>query len=362
MADPVVTAAVRTAIGTFGGALKDVEAHHLGSTVIECVLQRSRVSPSEVDEVVLGSIYQGGAGPNLARQASVAGGIPYEVPAMTVNKLCGSGLKAIALAAQSIRLGEGDAIVAGGAENMNRVPYIVPGGRWGQRLGHGELVDMMLLDGLWDCFYDCHMGQTAENLADKYDISREAQDDFAMRSQENYRRAQSARAFDTEIVPVDVPQRKGAPVVFDVDEHPRKDASLERLAQLKPAFKEGGSVTAGNASGINDGAAAVMVMSEESARSKRVKPLGYIRASAQAGVDPKIMGIGPVPAIRRLLDKVGMKLDEIDLIELNEAFAAQSIAVGKELEWDETRVNVNGGAIALGHPVGASGARIASPP
>lgn len=359
MAEPVIAAASRTAIGTFGGGLKDIEAHSLGARVIESLLARAGIKPAELDEVIMGSIYQGGAGPNVARQAAVAAHVPYEVPSMTVNKMCGSGLKAIGLAAQAIRLNESSVIVAGGMENMSRASYVLPGGRWGQRLGHGEIVDTLLLDGLWDCFYDCHMGMTAENLAEEYGIEREEQDRFAMRSQQNYRTALAKGTFEAEIVPVKVPSGKGPPSVFKEDEHPRKDASLERLSQLKPAFKDNGTVTAGNASGINDGAAAVVVMSEDSANSCGLAPLAHIRATAQAGVDPRVMGIGPAPAIRTLLDKAGMKLDDIDLIELNEAFAAQSLAVGRELDWEETRVNVNGGAIALGHPVGASGARIA---
>ena len=359
MAEPVIVAASRTAIGTFGGALKDVEAHRLAARIINSLMVQTGASPDQLDEVIMGSIYQGGTGPNVARQAAVAAGVPYEVPSMTINKMCGSGLKAIGLAAQAVRLDEAAAIVAGGMENMSRAPYVVANARWGQRLGNGELIDVLLLDGLWDCFYDCHMGMTAENLAEEYGIGREEQDRFAIRSQERYHAALARGAFDAEIAPVDVPQRKGDSFTFSVDEHPRKDTSLESLSQLKPAFKENGSVTAGNASGINDGAAAVLVMSRELAGSCGLPPMAHIRATAQAGVDPKVMGIGPAPAIRKLLDKSGMKLDDIGLIELNEAFAAQSLAVGRELDWDETRVNVNGGAIALGHPVGASGARIA---
>lgn len=359
MKSPVVVSAARTATGTFGGALLEVDAQSLASTVIEAVLARGKTDPADLDEVILGTIYQGGLGPNVARQAAVGAGVPYEVPAMTVNKLCGSGLKSIALAAQAIVTGEAEVVAAGGAENMSRVPYGLQGGRWGQRLGHGEVTDLMIMDGLWDCFYDCHMGMTAENLADQYRISRADQDGFAMRSQEKYHRAHAAGLFAEETVPVMVPQRKGDPTVFDVDEHPRKDTSLERLGQLRPAFKDDGTVTAGNSSGINDGAAALLLMSDERARRQGEDPVAFVRATATAGVDPRIMGIGPAPAIRKLLSKTGLTLDEIDLFEVNEAFAAQSLAVGRELDWDEDRVNVNGGAIALGHAVGASGARIA---
>ncbi len=359
MASPVVVSAVRTATGTFGGALREVDTQSLGSSVVQAVLARGQTDPADVDEVIMGTIYQGGLGPNVARQAAVAAGVPYDVPAMTINKLCGSGLKSIALGAQAIVTGEAEVVVAGGAENMSRVPYGLQGSRWGQRLGHGEVTDLMIMDGLWDCFYDCHMGNTAENLADQYRISREDQDRFAMRSQENYHRAHAAGLFADQIAPVMVPQRKGDPSVFDVDEHPRKDTSLERLGQLRPAFKNDGTVTAGNSSGINDGAAALLLMSGDRARRRGAAPVACARATATAGVDPRIMGIGPAPAIRKLLGKTGLTLDDIDLLEVNEAFAAQSLAVGKELDWDEARVNVNGGAIALGHAVGASGARIA---
>ena len=359
MASPVVVNAVRTATGTFGGALREVDAQSLGSTVIEAVLARGDTDPADVDEVILGTIYQGGLGPNVARQAAVGAGVPYDVPAMTINKLCGSGLKSITLGAQAIVTGEAEVVVAGGAENMSRVPYGLQGSRWGERLGHGKVTDLMIMDGLWDCFYDCHMGITAENLADQYRISREEQDRFAMRSQENYHRAHVAGLFADEIAPVMVAQRKGDPSVFDVDEHPRKDTSLERLGQLRPAFKNDGTVTAGNSSGINDGAAVLLLMSGDRARRQGAAPVAHVSATATAGVDPRIMGIGPAPAIRKLLAKTGLTLEDIDLIEVNEAFAAQSLAVGQELDWNEARVNVNGGAIALGHAVGASGARIA---
>ena len=359
MSDVVIVEAKRTAIGTFGGTLKSVEAQALGGRAIAATLAATGLPAAAVDEVVMGCIFQGGAGPNVARRAAVAGGLPYEVPAMTINKLCGSGLKSIALAAQSIRCGDAAVVVAGGMESMSSAPYVARTARWGERLGHGELVDMILMDGLWDCFYDCHMGMTAENLAARYGIDRQEQDLFALRSQDNYRRAQEAEAFAREIAAVEIPQRKGAAIVFDVDEHPRGDADMDRLSQLKPAFKEDGTVTAGNASGINDAAAAAIVMSEQAARAANLDPLAHVRGTAIAGVDPMVMGIGPAHAIRKLLEKTGTRLEQIDLIELNEAFAAQTLAVGRELDWDEDRVNVNGGAIALGHPVGASGTRIA---
>ena len=353
-----IVSAARTAIGTFGGALKDVDAPHLASVVIRETLQRCHIEGGKVDEVILGNVYQAGVGPNPARIAAVKAGIPYEVPSMTVNKACGSGLKTIALAAQAIWCGPAQLIVAGGMESMSSAPYLIPNARWGARMGHGEFIDSMIQDGLWDCFYDYHMGMTAENLAEQYNISRTQQDHFALRSQQRYKAAFEAGRFKEEIVPVSVPQKKGAPICFAQDEHPRPNITLERLGELKPAFKEGGTVTAGNASGINDGAAALVVMSDEAASGPGLKPLAYIRGFATAGVDPRIMGIGPAYAIRKLLSQTGTTLDEIDLIETNEAFAAQTLAVGKELDWDEERVNVNGGAIALGHPLGASGARI----
>ncbi|MSR83732.1 MAG: acetyl-CoA C-acetyltransferase [Candidatus Latescibacteria bacterium] len=358
MPDPVIVGSVRTAIGKFGGGLTEVGAISLGAVVIREALARCGVEAAQVDEVIMGTVYQGGLGPNPARQAAVEAGVPYAVPATTINKLCGSGLKAIALAGQAIAAGEASVIAAGGMENMSRVPHVLPNSRWGERLGHGKLVDLMLLDGLWDCFYDCHMGITAENLAVQYGISRAEQDRFAVQSQARYQQAAAAGLFAGEIVPVHVPQRKGAPLLFAQDEHPRADATAEKLAKLPAAFKPDGTVTAGNASGINDGAAAVVVMAEETARQRGLKPLAHLRAVAAVGVDPAIMGIGPAPAIRRVLEKAGMKLDQIDLLEVNEAFAAQVLAVGRELEWDEARVNVKGGAIALGHPVGASGARL----
>ena len=354
-----IVSAVRIATGSFGGALKDLDAPHLGSAVIREALHRCCIEGGQVDEVIMGNAYQAGVGTNPARIAAVKAGIPYEVPSMTVNKVCGSGLKAIALAAQAIWIGSTQIIVAGGMESMSGAPYLVSNARWGARMGHGQFVDSMIQDGLWDSFYDCHMGMTAENLAEQYGISREEQDRFAFQSQQRYKAAFEAGRFKSEIMPVSVPQKKGAPIYFDQDEHPRPNVTLERLAELKPAFKEGGTVTAGNASGINDGAAALVVMSEESASRFGIEPLAYIRGFASVGVDPKIMGIGPAYAIRKLLSQTDTTLDEIDLLEVNEAFAAQTLAVRKELDWDDERVNVNGGAIALGHPLGASGARIA---
>ncbi len=359
MDEVVVVEALRTPTGRFGGSFKGLSAVDLAKRVIVAALEKSGVEASAVDEVIMGMVYQGGAGANPARQVALAAGLPYETPALTVNKLCGSGLKSVALAAQALRAVEMDVAIAGGMENMSQTPYVLHGARWGERLGHGKIEDMMLLDGLWDCFYDCHMGITAENLAAQYRISRDEQDAFALRSQERWARAQQEGAFAEEIVPVRVVNKGGA-VECAVDEHARPDTTAEKLAALKPAFQKDGTVTAGNASGINDGAAALLLMRESDARAAGLQPLAYMRASTSAGVDPKIMGIGPAPAIRSLLEKTGIKLEAIERIELNEAFAAQSLAVGRELDWDWERVNVNGGAIAMGHAVGASGARVAT--
>ena len=359
MADPVVVSARRTATGRFGGALQDIAASELGGKVFAAALAESQIEGREVDEVLMGMVYQGGAGANPARQAAIAAGLPYEVPSMTVNKLCGSGLKAIGLAAQSLRAGEAEVVLAGGMENMSRVPYVLHGARWGQRLGHGAVEDMLLLDGLWDCFYDCHMGVTAENLAAEYGITRAEQDQFAARSQQRWAIAQEQEAFASQIVSVSIAQ-KGGETLFATDEHPRPGTTVEQLSKLKPAFAKDGTVTAGNASGINDGAAALLLMTAEGAQARGLVPLAYLRGTASAGVDPRIMGIGPAPAIRKLLAQTGTRLEDIDRIELNEAFAAQSLAVGRELGWDWDKVNVQGGAIALGHAVGASGARLAT--
>lgn len=355
----VIVSAVRTAIGSFGGALRDLEAPHLGSVAIKAALQRCGLEGGEVDEVIMGNVLPAGLGPNPARSAAFAAGVPHEVPAMTINKVCGSGLKSVALAAQAIECGSARIIVAGGMESMSSAPYLLKKSRWGERMGHGELVDSMIQDGLWDCFYDCHMGMTAENLAEMYSISREDQDRYAAQSQSRYQAASREGKFEDEIVPVSVPQKKGDPLPFARDEHPRENVTVEGLARLKPAFKDAGTVTSGNASGINDGAAALVVMSEEEAEKRGLEPLGVVRSFRSAGLDPKVMGLGPARAIPPMLEQAGLSLGQVELMEVNEAFAAQILAVSKELEWDEDRVNVNGGAIALGHPIGASGARIA---
>jgi len=358
MQDVVIVAATRTAVGSFQGSLATVPAVELGATVIRALLEQTGVAPSQVDEVILGQVLTAGAGQNPARQAAVKAGLPHEVPALTLNKVCGSGLKAVQLAAQAIRCGDAEIVIAGGMENMSLAPYVLPKVRSGLRLGHAELVDSMISDGLWDAFNDYHMGQTAENLVQKYGISREAQDAFAASSQQRAAAAVESGRFREEITPVAIPQRKGDPLAFETDEGIRADTTPEGLARLKPAFAKDGSVTAGNASSLNDGAAAVLVMSAAKAAVLGLTPLAHIAAYASAGVDPAIMGIGPVSATRKTLEKAGWQLAELDLIEANEAFAAQSLAVGQELGWDDERVNVNGGAIALGHPIGASGCRV----
>ncbi len=358
MREVVIVSAVRTPIGTFGGSFKNVSAVKLGTIVAEEAMKRANIKPDMVDEVIFGNVLQAGLGQNVARQISVHSGIPVEVPSYTVNKVCASGLKAIALAAQSIIAGEGDIILAGGTENMSQAPYILKGARWGQRMGDGVLEDYMVKDGLWDIFNDYHMGITAENVAEKYNITREEQDEFALRSQLRAEEAIKSGRFKDEIVPVEVPQRKGDPVIVDTDEHPRFGSTMEGLARLRPAFKKDGTVTAGNASGINDGAAALVLMAKEKAEELGLKPLATIKAYGAAGVDPSIMGMGPVPATKKVLNKAGMTIEDLDLVEANEAFAAQSLAVSKELKFDDEKLNVNGGAIALGHPIGASGARI----
>jgi len=358
VSDPVILGACRTAVSTFGGAFKDVPATDLGATVVRAALERAGVGPGDVDEVVLGCILQAGLGMNPARQASIRAGLPESVPAHTVNKVCGSGLKAVMLAAQAIRAGDAEVVVAGGFESMSRAPYLLPDARWGQRLGDGRLVDHMIHEGLTDAFHDIHMGITAENLVERYGIGRAEQDAFAAESQRRAADAVREGRFAAEIVPVEVPQKKGGPQLVDADEHPRPGTTAESLAKLKPAFRKDGTVTAGNASGLNDGAAALVVAGAERAKGLGRPPLARIVAYASAAVDPKVMGIGPVPAVRRALAKAGLEASAIDLWELNEAFAAQSLAVLRELELDPGRVNVNGGAIALGHPIGASGARI----
>ena len=358
MQDVVIVAATRTAVGSFQGSLANVPAVELGATVIRALLEQTGVAPAEVDEVILGQVLTAGAGQNPARQAAVKAGLPHEVPALTLNKVCGSGLKAVQLAVQAIRCGDAEIVVAGGMENMSLAPYVLPKVRSGLRLGHAELVDSMISDGLWDAFNDYHMGQTAENLVQQYQISREAQDAFAARSQQRAAAAVESGRFREEITPVAIPQRKGEPLLFDTDEGIRADTTAEGLARLRPAFAKDGSVTAGNASSLNDGAAAVLAMSATRAEALGLTPLAHIAAYASAGVDPAIMGIGPVSATRKTLEKAGWQLADLDLIEANEAFAAQALAVGQELGWDDEKVNVNGGAIALGHPIGASGCRV----
>lgn len=358
MQDVVIVAATRTAIGSFQGALANVSAVDLGAAVIRQLLVQTDLDPAQVDEVIMGQVLTAGAGQNPARQAAIKAGLPHAVPAMTLNKVCGSGLKALHLAAQAIRCGDAEVIIAGGQENMSLANYVLPGARTGLRMGHSQIVDTMISDGLWDAFNDYHMGITAENLVDKYGISREAQDAFAAASQQKAMAAIEAGRFVDEITPILIPQRKGDPLAFATDEQPRAGTTAESLGKLKPAFKKDGSVTAGNASSLNDGAAAVILMSAEKAKALGLPVLAKIAAYANAGVDPAIMGIGPVSATRRCLDKAGWSIDQLELIEANEAFAAQSLAVAKDLEWDLSKVNVNGGAIALGHPIGASGCRV----
>ncbi|HDS1683952.1 TPA: acetyl-CoA C-acetyltransferase [Pseudomonas putida] len=358
MNDVVIVAATRTAIGSFQGALATVPAVDLGAAVIKQLLEQTQLDPAQVDEVILGQVLTAGAGQNPARQAAIKAGLPYSVPALTLNKVCGSGLKALHLAAQAIRCGDAEVVIAGGQENMSLAPYVMPSARTGQRMGHGQLIDSMISDGLWDAFNDYHMGITAENLVDKYGLNREQQDAFAAESQRKAVAAIEAGRFKDEITPIVMPQKKGEPKVFDRDEQPRPDTTAESLAKLRPAFKKDGSVTAGNASSLNDGAAAVLLMSASKAQALGLPVLAKIAAYASAGVDPAIMGIGPVSATQRCLDKAGWQLADLDLIEANEAFASQALAVGKALEWDASKVNVNGGAIALGHPIGASGCRV----
>jgi len=358
MQEVVIVAAGRSAIGTFQGELSGIAATELGAQVIRQLLERADIDAGQIDEVIMGHVLTAGCGQNPARQASIKAGIGIGTPALTINKVCGSGLKAVHLAAQAIGAGDASMIVAGGMENMSRSPHVLQGSRNGHKMGHWQAVDTMLHDGLWDAFNQYHMGITAENLAEKYQISREEQDAFAASSQQKALAAIEAGRFEKEILPITIPQRKGNPIIFDKDQGPRPGTTTQVLARLAPAFKEGGTVTAGNASGLNDGAAAVVVCSREFAEKSGLTPLVRIKAWASAGVDPSIMGIGPVSATRRVLEKAGWLLDEVDLIEANEAFAAQSLAVARELKWDMDKVNVNGGAIALGHPIGASGCRV----
>ncbi|MDN4607346.1 acetyl-CoA C-acetyltransferase [Sporosarcina highlanderae] len=354
----VIVSAVRTAIGSFLGSLKDVSATELGGIVIKEALSRSGVKAEDVDEVIMGNVLQSGLGQNPARQAAIKAGLPETVPALTINKVCGSGLKAVHLARQAILAGDADIVVAGGMENMSQAPFLLKNAREGFKMGDQKIVDSMISDGLWCAFNDYHMGITAENLCERYSLTREEQDAFAAASQEKATAAIENGKFKEEIVPVEIPQRKGDPVIFDTDEYVKVGTTVDKLAKLRPAFKKEGSVTAGNASGINDGAAAFVIMSKKKAEELGVKPLALIKANANAGVDPSVMGIGPVQAVKNVLEKSGMELSNIDIIEANEAFAAQSLAVDRELQFDKDKLNVNGGAIALGHPIGASGARI----
>ncbi|MDN3523918.1 acetyl-CoA C-acetyltransferase [Halomonas sabkhae] len=357
MSEVVIVAARRTAVGAFGGSLAGIPASELGAHVIKDILGGTGVAGDQVDEVLLGQVLTAGTGQNPARQAAIQAGLPEAVPAMTINKVCGSGLKALHLATQAIRCGDAELILAGGQENMSLSPHVLPNSRTGQRMGDWKAIDSMVHDGLWDAFNNYHMGITAENLAEKYSITREAMDEFAAASQQKAAAAIREGRFKGQIAGIDIPQRKGDPLHFDTDENPR-EVTAEKLGSMRPAFKKDGSVTAGNASALNDGAAVVMLCSAEKAEALGLEPLARIKAYSNAGVDPSIMGIGPAPATRRCLDKAGWSLADLDLIEANEAFAAQALSVNKELGWDTDKVNVNGGAIALGHPIGASGCRI----
>ncbi|MFQ9388096.1 MAG: acetyl-CoA C-acetyltransferase [Coprococcus sp.] len=358
MGEIVIASACRTAIGTFGGTLKDVPAAELGAIVVKEAVKRAGIKPEMVDEVIFGNVLQAGLGQNIARQVTLKAGLPIETTAMTINIVCGSGLKSVALAANQILAGESEIVVCGGTENMSAAPYAVPSARWGARMNNSKMIDVMVNDGLWDAFNQYHMGITAENVAEKYGITREMQDEFAVASQSKAEAAIKAGKFKDEIVPVVIHGKKGD-TVFDTDEHPKFGTTLEKVAKLKPAFKrDGGTVTAANASGINDSAAALVVMSKEKADELGIKPLATIVSYATGGVDPSIMGVGPVPAVTKAMARANMTVDDIDLIEANEAFAAQSLAVAQDLKFDMSKVNVNGGAIALGHPIGASGARI----
>jgi len=357
MRDVVIASAARTAVGKFGGTLKDVPAAELGAVVIREALDRAKVEPELVDEVIMGNVIQAGLGQNVARQALVKAGLPEEIPGFTLNKVCGSGLRAVSLAAQMIKAGDADIVVAGGMENMSAAPYVMQSARWGQRMGDGKIVDSMVYDALTDAFEGYHMGVTAENIAEKWGLTREMQDEFSAASQQKAEAAIKAGKFKEEIVPVVIKGRKGD-VVFDTDEYPRFGTTAASLGTLKPAFRKDGTVTAGNASGINDGAAAVVVMSAEKAKELGIKPMAKIVSYGSKGLDPSIMGYGPFYATKKALESAGLTMDDIDLVEANEAFAAQSLAVAKDLGFDMGKVNVNGGAIAMGHPVGASGARI----
>jgi acetyl-CoA C-acetyltransferase len=356
--DVVIVAAGRTPVGAFNGSLAGFSGSELGARMIKALLQRAALQPGQIDEVILGQVLQAGAGQNPARQAALAGGLPDTVSALTINKVCGSGLKAVHLAAQAVQCGDSGIVIAGGQESMSQSPHILPRSRDGKRMGNWEMVDTMIQDGLWCAFNDCHMGITAENIAAKYEFSRAEQDLFAATSQQRAEAAQKSGHFDEEIIPVEIPQRKGDPIVFGKDEYLRPGTTADSLGKLKPAFKKEGSVTAGNASGINDGAAGVIVMTGAQAKALGLTPLARVVSFGSAGVDPAIMGTGPIPAVRKCLDKAGWSAKDLDMIEANEAFAAQAMSVNKELGFDPVNVNVSGGAIAIGHPIGASGARI----
>ncbi|KPU26348.1 acetyl-CoA acetyltransferase [Caloranaerobacter sp. TR13] len=358
MREVVIVGAARTPIGSFGGSLSKLSAIDLGVVAAKEAIRRAGIKEDMIDEVIIGNILSAGLGQNPARQVALGAGLKETTPALTINKVCGSGLRAVSMATQFIMLGDADVILAGGTESMSNAPYLVPRVRWGLKMGHGELIDTMIHDGLTDIFNNYHMGITAENIAEKWNISREEQDEFALKSQLKAEKAQKEGKFKDEIVPVEVPQRKGDPIIVDTDEYPRHGTTIEKLAKLKPAFKKDGTVTAGNASGINDGAAMLVVMAKEKAEELGIKPLVTIKSYASAALDPKIMGYGPVPATKKALERAGLKVEDLDLIEANEAFAVQSIAVMRDLGLDPEKVNVNGGAIALGHPIGASGARI----
>ncbi len=358
MKEVVIVSAARTAVGTFGGALRDISAIELGKLAVQEAIKRAKIKPEQVEEVILGNVLQAGLGQNPARQVLIRAGIPKEVPATTINKVCASGLKSVMMAAQVIKAGDAEILVAGGIESMSQAPFLLPGARWGYRMNDGPVVDGMIHDGLLDIFNRYHMGITAENIAEKFGVSRQDQDALSLRSQQNAGRAIKEGRFKDEIVPVTIPQKKGNPVVFDTDEHPRPNTTMEGLAALRPAFKKDGTVTAGNASGINDGAAALVVMSAEKAQALGLAPMARIKAYATAGVAPEIMGTGPVPSSQRALVIAGLTVKDLDLIEANEAFAAQAVWVNRMMGWDLEKVNVNGGAVALGHPIGASGARI----
>ncbi|MDP4107489.1 MAG: acetyl-CoA C-acetyltransferase [Bacillota bacterium] len=354
----VIVSAVRTAIGNFNGSLKNVTAADLGATVIKGALEQAGLNPEQVDEVILGNVLQAGAGQNPARQSQLKAGIPVESTSMTINKLCGSGMKAVHLAMQAIQFGDAEIVVAGGMESMTQAPYVLKNAREGFKMGDQKLIDTMIADGLTDAFNNYHMGVTAENIAERYELTREEQDEFSAWSQQKAVKAIEDGKFKDEIVPVVIPQRKGDPIVFDTDEFPKAGSTAEKLAKLRPAFKKDGTVTAGNASGINDGAAALVLMSKEKAEELGIKPLVTIKSTGAAGVDPAVMGLGPIPAVKKALEKAAISIEDIDLIEANEAFAAQALAVGKDLGFNKEILNVNGGAVALGHPIGASGARI----